>query len=191
MRKCKKVTIDISKVKVPSKGRLGDWEILGKQDVLMPIGTSGSGKSTWIKSLPNLDNYVIISLDEMRVEFTGDMNNKSKDDEIYQEAAKRAIKVIKQGKKVIFDTTNLKKDRRTAFTDTIYSEIPNAEIAYKLMPLNAELAKQRIKADIKNGKNRANVSPETIDRHATLYHKMLEDIKSEKPIVIETEDIFK
>lgn len=169
----------------------GDWEILAKQDVLMPIGTSGSGKSTWIKSLPNLNNYVIISPDEMRVEFTGDMNNKSKDDEIYQEAAKRAIEAIKQGKKVIFDTTNLKKDRRTAFTDAIYTKIPNAKIAYKLMPLNAELAKQRIKNDIESGKNRANVSPETIDRHAASYLKMLEDIKTEKPIIIETNNISK
>lgn len=176
---------------ISNKNRFGSWETLVEQDVLMPIGTSGSGKSTWIKSLPNLSNYIIISPDEMRVEFTGDMNNKSKDDEIYKEAAKRAIEAIKQGKKVIFDTTNLKKDRRTAFTDSIYAEIPNAKIAYKLMPLNAELAKQRIKADIESGKNRANVSPETIDRHAASYPKMLEDIKSEKPIVIETDNISK
>jgi hypothetical protein len=52
--------------------------------VILPLGTSGSGKSTWIKSLP-ADKYVVISPDEMRVEFTGDMNDKSKDNEIYEE----------------------------------------------------------------------------------------------------------
>lgn len=163
----------------------GDWLGFAEVDVIMPIGTSGSGKSTWIKSLPNLNNIIIISPDEMRVEFTGDMNNKTKDDEIYIEAAKRAIKAIKDGKKVIFDTTNLRKDRRLPFIDEIYKELPNANIKYKLMPLNAEVAKQRIKNDIERGVNRANVSPETIDRHAASYKQMLEDIKTENPTVLE------
>jgi predicted kinase len=43
--------------------------------IILPLGTSGSGKSTWINSLP-ADRYVVISPDEMRVEFTGDMNDK-------------------------------------------------------------------------------------------------------------------
>ena len=50
----------------------------------------------------------------MRVEFTGDINDKSRDKEIYEEAAKRAIAAIKQGKQVVFDTTNLTKDNFTA-----------------------------------------------------------------------------
>ena len=40
-----------------------------KPDVILPIGTSGSGKSTFIKSLPQ-ENLVIIEPDAMRVEFT-------------------------------------------------------------------------------------------------------------------------
>ena len=55
----------------------------------------------------------------------------------------------------------------------------NANIQYKLMELNPELAKQRIKADIASGKNRANVPDSTIDRHAESYKQMLEDIKNE------------
>ncbi len=149
-----------------------------KPDVILPIGTSGSGKSTFIKSLPQ-ENLVVIEPDAMRVEFTGDMNDKSKDKEIYIEAANRAIKAIKQGKQVIFDTTNLTKDKRLPFIEAIKKEIPNANIQYKLMPLNPELAKQRIKADIAAGKNRANVSDSTIDRHAESYKQMLEDIKNE------------
>jgi hypothetical protein len=47
------------------------------------------------------------------------------------------------------------------------------------MELNPELAKQRIKAQLERGENRANVSDETIDRHAISYKQMLEDIKSE------------
>jgi hypothetical protein len=80
-------------------------------DVILPIGTSGSGKSTFIKSLPQ-ENLVVIEPDAMRVEFTGDINDKSKDKEIYTEAAKRAIEAVKNGKQVVFDTTNLTKDKR-------------------------------------------------------------------------------
>jgi predicted kinase len=149
-----------------------------KPDIILPIGTSGSGKSTWIKSLPK-DQFTIISPDEMRVEFTGDINDKSKDDDIYKTVTERTIKAVKKGKQVIIDTTNLKKERRRPFIEAVKKAIPNANIQYKLIPLNAELAKQRIKADIAAGVNRANVSDETIDRHAASYKEMLDDIKSE------------
>src|SRR5690606_24854474 len=129
----------------------------------------------------------VISPDAMRVEFTGDMNNKSKDKEIYEEAAKRAIAAIKQGKQVAFDTTNLTKEKRLPFIEAIKKEIPNANIQYKLLELNPELAKQRIKAQIARGENRANVSDETIDRHAESYKQMLEDIKNEPISNIEEE----
>lgn len=88
----------------------------------------------------------------MRVEFTGNMNDKSKDKEIYIEAANRAIKAIKQGKQVVFDTTNLTKDKRLPFIEAIKKAIPNANIQYKLMELNPELAKQRIKAQLARGR---------------------------------------
>lgn len=149
-----------------------------KPDVILPIGTSGSGKSTFIKSLPQ-ENLVVIEPDAMRVEFTGNMNDKSKDKEIYEEAAKRAIQAIKQGKQVVFDTTNLTKEKRRPFIEAIKKAIPSANIQYKLMELNPELAKQRIKAQLERGENRAVVSDETIDRHAASYKQMLEDIKNE------------
>ena len=166
--------IEFELVKEPVVNRPASSEA----DVILPIGTSGSGKSTFISSLPQ-ENLVVISPDEMRIEFTGDIDNKSKDKEIYTEAAKRAISAIKQGKQVVFDTTNLTKDKRRTFIEAIRKEIPNANIQYKLMALDPELAKQRIRADIAAGKNRANVSDETIDRHAASYKQMLEDIKSE------------
>jgi predicted kinase len=149
-----------------------------KADVILPIGTSGSGKSTFIKSLPQ-ENLVVIEPDAMRVEFTGDINNKSKDKEIYIEAANRAIKAIKQGKQVVFDTTNLTKEKRRPFIEAIKKAIPGVNIQYKLMELNPELAKQRIKKQLARGEKRAAVSDETIDRHAASYKQMLKDIKEE------------
>ena len=146
--------------------------------VILPLGTSGSGKSTWIKSLP-ADKYVVISPDEMRVEFTGDMNDKSKDNEIYEEVKKRAIDAVNNGQQVIIDSTNLQKERRRDFINAVKDAIPDISVEYKLMPLNANLAKQRIKEQLERGENRAAVSDMTIDRHAKLYKEMLDDIKDE------------
>lgn len=120
---------------------------LALADVILPIGISGSGKSTWIKSINKNNKFVVISPDEMRVKFTGDMNDKSKDKEIYEEATKRAIQAVKNNKQVIFDTTNLTKDKRRPFIEAIKKVLPDANIQYKLMDLNPELAKQRIKDD--------------------------------------------
>ena len=153
-------------------------ESVGSKRIILPLGTSGSGKSTWIKSLPK-DTYIVISPDEMRVEFTGNMNDKSKDAEIYEEVKKRAIDAVNTGKQVIIDSTNLQKERRRDFINAVKTAIPDVSLEYKLMPLNADLAKQRIRTQIENGENRADVPESTIDRHANLYKEMLNDIKEE------------
>ena len=57
-----------------------------KADLILPIGTSGSGKSTWIKSVNSEGDYTVISLDDLRVELTGDVDNKTSDEAVYAEA---------------------------------------------------------------------------------------------------------
>jgi hypothetical protein len=47
------------------------------------------------------------------------------------------------------------------------------------MHLDPEEAKKRIKFDLEKGIHRANVSEETIDRHAESYAQMLIDIQDE------------
>lgn len=69
-----------------------------------------------------------------------------KDAEIYEEVKKRATTIIRQGKSVVRDSTNLQKDRRRDFIQHIKSILPGTTIKYKLLELNTELAKQRIKS---------------------------------------------
>jgi hypothetical protein len=83
-----------------------------RPDVILPIGTSGSGKSTFIKSLPQ-KNLVVIEPDAMRVEFTGNINDKSKDKEIYIEAANRAVAVLKANNPI--DVENLSPEERLRY----------------------------------------------------------------------------
>lgn len=150
-----------------------------KADLILPIGTSGSGKSTWIKSVNSKGDYTVISLDGLRIEMTGDIDNKTSDEAVYTEAVNRAVAAVKAGKQVIFDTTNLKKDRRAVIIEAIRKAKPDANIQYKLLPLDPALAKQRIKDALAKGEARANVSDATIDRHAASYAQALEDIKQE------------
>lgn len=146
--------------------------------VILILGTSGSGKTTWAKTLDK-NKYHTISLDDMRIEFTSDINDKSKDNEIYEILKIRTIKILKEYKNVIIDSTNLQKKRRRDFIKYINTEIPNVSIEYKLIELNNPIAKERIKKQLLNGEKRANVSDETIDRHTSLYIKMVKDIKEE------------
>ena len=172
----------VTKTPTPSQDTPEDTEDTGKDnkaDLILPIGTSGSGKSTWIKSVNSEGDYTVISLDDLRVELTGDVDNKTSDEAVYAEAIKRAVDAVKVGKQVIFDTTNLKKDRRAAIIDAIRKAKPNANIQYKLLPLDPALAKQRIKDALASGEARANVDDAAIDRHAKAYVQALEDIKQE------------
>ena len=147
--------------------------------VILMIGTSGSGKSTWIRSINTNNQFEIISADEMRIEFTGDINDKSKDKEIYATIKERAIESINNNKSIIIDSTNLQKERRRDFINSIREAVPNVIIEYKLMDLNSKLAKQRIKYDLQARVKRSHVSDATIDRHAESYIQMLQDIKEE------------
>ncbi len=45
--------------------------------IILTIGTSGSGKTTWIKTLPN-NKYNIVSMDNIRKDLTGNVSDKSK-----------------------------------------------------------------------------------------------------------------
>jgi len=167
----------------------GDWlgnnkeninSIVNNKSIILPIGTSGSGKSTWIRKIQNETNnaFIVVEPDAIRYEITGSKSNKSKDKEVYELAYKRIISAVNENKSVIFDTTNLKKERRQELYNALKS-VKDVNFKYKLMPLNPELAKQRIKRDLQEGKDRANVPDETINRHAKSYKQMLIDIKNE------------
>lgn len=144
--------------------------------VVLTIGTSGSGKSTWVKTLPDI--YHIISADSIRKELTGDISNKSKDVEIYDEIISRTVTALKY-KDVILDTTNLQKDRRRDFIQKVKDKVPDVTFEYKLFECDISQARKRILADLEKGIDRADVSEETLKRHEILYQEMLEDIKDE------------
>lgn len=79
------------------------------------VGLPGSGKSTKASEmLEKRNNIVLISTDDIREEF-GDINDQSKNNEVYDLYYKRAETALKEGKSVILDATNTTvKSRRVA-----------------------------------------------------------------------------
>ena len=169
---------DITSLTQPKKNLLKSKEKFGRPRIILPIGISGSGKSTWIQSLPK-EQYEVVSPDNIRKELTGSISDQTKNKEVFQEVDKRIDEALKNNKQVILDATNLNTKLRREFTDKIKSKFPNAKLEYKKFDVNAKLSKERIKADLLAKKDRSAVPDDVIDRQVTMYNQALEDIKSE------------
>jgi predicted kinase len=79
------------------------------------VGLPGSGKSTKAKEMVKQNgNTILLSTDAIRAEL-GDVNDQSKNNEVYEIYYKRAEEALKEGKDVILDATNTTvKSRRVA-----------------------------------------------------------------------------
>jgi len=73
-------------------------------------GPSGSGKSSWIARSGK--TFEVISLDELRVELTGNRDDQSRNGEVFQRAVDLLKKTLREKKDVIWDGTNLLRDGR-------------------------------------------------------------------------------
>ena len=81
--------------------------------IVMMVGLPGSGKSTYADKLKE-KGYVIHSSDNIREEF-GDINDQSKNNDVFVTLHRRIKTDLKDSKNVVFDATNLSRKRRMAF----------------------------------------------------------------------------
>ena len=78
-------------------------------------GISGSGKSTWIEK--NLDNFDVISLDEIRKELNGKRECQKNRGQVLQLAKTRLKKALASKRNVVWDATNIRKDFRNTICE--------------------------------------------------------------------------
>ena len=91
-----------------------------KAKLIMLIGVSGSGKSTFAKHLKDAGEIdLIISSDALRAELFGDENEQNHNNELFNELHNRIRKALKEGKRVCYDATNLSSKRRMNFLKNI------------------------------------------------------------------------
>jgi predicted kinase len=84
-------------------------------NLFLTVGPPGAGKSSWIEK--NYSMYPVISSDQIRIELTGDIANQDMNNEVFKIAHERLYKYLEQGKKVVFDATNLKASDRKISID--------------------------------------------------------------------------
>lgn len=74
-------------------------------------GVSGSGKSCYVKE--HLSTYDLISLDEIRLEITGDIENQKSNGKARQIAKERLLEALRRKRNVVWDATNIRRDFRS------------------------------------------------------------------------------
>ena len=121
--------------------------------LILPIGISGSGKSYIYNK--DYKDCVQVSPDLIREELTGDISNQSKNKEVFKLAFERVDEYLNNGQDVFFDATNVNKSQRKSFTDKYIGT--DVEVVYVILPADIDLSWKRIRSDIREKKNRADV----------------------------------
>ena len=140
-----------------------------KPKLILPVGISGSGKSSWIKSQTDV-NAVVVSPDEIRRELTGNISDQTKNSEVFVIANKRAADALNAGKNVIFDATNIASRNRKGLIEYMKTHVDKGfDAVAKVFDVSPDIAKARIKKSIESGDDRSNVPDYAIDKQYQTY----------------------
>ena len=150
--------------------------------LIILVGISGSGKSTWVKRIQeellnfNLPLYVVISSDAIRKELHGDISCQNNHKLVWSIVYDRVLKALEAGTDVILDATHVKSNDRTAVLEYIKA---NSDVEFeafaKVFDSDPEVSKIRLKADLDGGVDRCIVSDKSVDKQ---YRQLVASIKS-------------
>lgn len=79
------------------------------------VGLPASGKSTYARELEESKGIVRLSSDDLREELFGSRTCQDKNNVLFEEMNKRTRNILKQGKDVIYDATNINSKKRKNF----------------------------------------------------------------------------
>lgn len=128
-------------------------------NIYIPVGISGSGKSTYQKK--HLLNIKTICPDDLRKKLTGDCSNMSMNDDVWMIAYDELSTCTVKNKDVYFSSTNLSTKAIQRIFDTVYGYAKNKNnIHFKILLMkdseDEELCRSRVKADLDNHIDRSN-----------------------------------
>ena len=132
-----------------------------EKELVVFVGVPGSGKTTFYKN--NYSDYHYISPDALRREICVNINDQSKNREVWEKAydmLKNACS--KDVNKICFDATNVRQKYLTNILDITDSYgFDNVKFLFFMDSLDYDLCRHRIENDIKNKVDRSNV-PEDV-----------------------------
>lgn len=79
-------------------------------ELVVLCGPSGSGKTTWARE--HLPGHHRVSMDDIRMELTGDVADQSHNDKVRALAKERLKEHLRARHKIVWDATNLRRDFR-------------------------------------------------------------------------------
>lgn len=94
-----------------------------KPTLVMIVGLTASGKSTYANNLAEDIKATVFSSDALREEMFGDINYQGDNQKLFQELHKRVKEHLKSGNNAVYDATNLNSKRRRAFLNEL-TKIP-------------------------------------------------------------------
>lgn len=120
--------------------------------LLITVGVSGSGKTTFRKTL---EDYKCVSPDDIRKEVTGNISDQSKNNDVWIKAYERLRTYLECGFNVIFDSTACNVFTIKSLQDI--AEKFNCKVLFKLFETDEQTAFDRIQKDLQNKIERSNV----------------------------------
>jgi predicted kinase len=138
--------------------------------VIVGIGISGSGKSTYLEKYASDNGYTYICVDDIREELTGDAMDQSVNSKAWEIAYERVGAAMEKGESIVFDSTMVSGQNRKDFCNLIkaskYFESDSGQYLIKAVVFNTplEVALQR------NSSRDRQVPTDVIERqHQMLY----------------------
>jgi len=141
--------------------------------IYIPIGISGSGKSTYIRK--NFDSSVIVSPDQIRKEINGDISSQANSDIVWNTTKSRLVDLINKKKIAVLDATNVDRYRRVIFM----SNFNGCKKVALVFPISIQEAFDRVSKDIENNINRSNVPLKVIERQYRNLEKGFDSLFNE------------
>lgn len=114
--------------------------------LILLFGIPCSSKSTWIKENKDFFDANVISSDNIRLELTNSWFVPERETEVWNTIMDRIIKLLKNGKSVILDSTNVNEKYRKILVFSILKEVgyKNIELFVKVFKCNPLEAIKRV-----------------------------------------------
>lgn len=145
------------------------------QKLIMLVGISGSGKSSYIRS--HFIPEVVVSPDELRKKLSGDISDQSQNSKIWGMVPGLLKQKMEQYGKAVLDATNVdSRDRQKILSNFDSDDIEKIAIIFEISP---EEAKKRIHSDIENKKDRSQVPDDIIDKQYIKFKNGFNNIKNQ------------
>ena len=114
---------------------------MSKPILVVMIGISGSGKSTFARGLKTSLGAEVVSTDDIRLEITGDATDQTRNGEVFGIARKRIDDLLAQGKNAVIDATSLSQKDRRLWIDI--GKKHGAEVLAYVVNRSVDVAKQQ------------------------------------------------